>query len=106
MSSTSFKELLCCDDLFIKSENQVYDIACEYIYRNSRLSDEEKREIMSCVRFTFLSLNRLRDIKDRVLRDDSWYVSKDTILDVSLIYVVVNAVGVMGTCIQNGVPIT
>ncbi|KAL0485285.1 E3 ubiquitin-protein ligase HECTD [Acrasis kona] len=81
MSPFCFKELINSDGLFVKSEDQVYNVANDYIRHNNAISTQDKREIMSGVRYTYLSLEKLELIKEKVMCDPNWYVTKDLLLE-------------------------
>jgi hypothetical protein len=78
LSASTFVELISYDDLFIKNEDQVFDIAERYVQQNSEhLSPSEKNAIMKSIRYTFLSINKLKQLKDK----PNEYLSADDMLD-------------------------
>ncbi|EFC44703.1 predicted protein [Naegleria gruberi] len=73
----TFVELLRCDELYTKDEDQVYEIACNYIESNKdKLTQEQKVQIFKCVRYTYLSIPLLTKLKN-----DPLFVSKEDILE-------------------------
>ncbi|KAF0980629.1 hypothetical protein FDP41_013112 [Naegleria fowleri] len=74
---SSFVELLKYDELYIKDEDQVYDIACKYVEHNKdTLTEDQKKEIFKCVRYTYLSVQLLTKLKQ-----DPLFISKEDILE-------------------------
>ncbi|KAG2393186.1 hypothetical protein C9374_009763 [Naegleria lovaniensis] len=74
---SSFVELLKYDELYIRDEDQVYDIACKYVEHNKdTLTEEQKKEIFKCVRYTYLSVQLLTKLKQ-----DPLFISKEDILE-------------------------
>ena len=74
---SSFINLLQFDDMYVKDEDSVYEIACEYIDHNKEsLSEEQKRKIYACIRFSFLSIPILQKLKEQ-----STYVPSETLLE-------------------------
>ncbi len=78
LSASTFCELLRFDELFVKSEDQVYEIATDFISKNSnRLSAQEKKQIMDSIRYTFLSIDTLKALKEK----PNPYVDVEEIID-------------------------
>ncbi|KAL9649447.1 hypothetical protein ABK040_000686 [Willaertia magna] len=78
LSPLSFIELLRFDDLFIKNEDQVFEIAKEYISKNSNhLNEKEMIEIYKSIRYTYLSMNTLNYLKLNPIK----YISINDIIE-------------------------
>ena len=78
LSCDTFCSLLRSDDLFIKSEDSVYEIANQYVEKNcAALSTQQQRDVLSTVRYTFLSIDKLQILKDST----SELIDLDTIVD-------------------------
>lgn len=78
LTVSSFCSLLRTDDLFVKSEDGVFDIAQEYVKKNQdTLALQQKKEIMSCVRYAFVNMDRLKALKDELPEylDVDWIIN-------------------------------
>lgn len=73
----SFTQMIDSDELFVKTEDQVFSLALEYVKRNPNVTETEKKDILGAVRYTFLSVAKLREIKNGGYD----FISKKDLLD-------------------------
>ncbi|KAL9653811.1 hypothetical protein ABK040_012872 [Willaertia magna] len=82
MIPESFCELVSCDDLFIKNEDQVLDLVLQYLEkRGNDLTIEQKENIVKGIRLTFLSFDKLEMIVHSTIPFISEYVSRQDVLN-------------------------
>lgn len=64
MSPSTFLALMSCDELHVKAEDQVYSLVQEYTTVNAaKLKPEDVKNLYMAVRYTFLSIDLLKQLK-------------------------------------------